>query len=56
MAAGKFDLAPKHIQRYIALDFTGYAATMVAWIYNMMEEYELVMNEIDKLQQLNLQI
>jgi len=50
MAAGKFDLALKHIQRYIALDPTGYAATMVAWIYNMMEEYELAINEMEKLE------
>jgi DNA-binding winged helix-turn-helix (wHTH) protein len=52
MAAGKFDLALKHIQRYIALDPAGYAAAMVAWIYNMMEEYELAIEEMDKLQQL----
>jgi len=52
MAAGKFDLALKHIQRYIALDPAGYAAAMVAWIYNMMEEYELAIDEMDKLQQL----
>ena len=53
MAAGKFDLALKHIQRYIALDPAGYAAPMVAWIYNMMEEYELAIDEMDKLEQLN---
>lgn len=53
MTAGKFDLALKHIQRYIALDPTGYAATMVAWIYNMMGEYELALGEIDKLQKLD---
>lgn len=52
MAAGKFDLALKHIQRYIALDPTGYAAPMVAWIYNMMEEYELAINEMEKLERL----
>jgi len=53
MAAGKFELALKHIQRYIALDPAGYAKPMVAWIYNMMEEYELAINEMDKLEQLN---
>jgi len=53
MAAGKFNLALKHIQRYIALDPAGYAAAMVAWIYNMMEEYELAIKEMDKLQQLD---
>jgi len=53
MAAGKFDLALKHIQQYIALDPAGYAASMVAWIYNMMEEYELAINEMEKLEQLN---
>jgi len=53
MAAGKFDLALKHIQQYIALDPAGYAAPMVAWIYNMMEEYELAIDEMDKLQRLD---
>ncbi len=53
MAAGKFDLALDHIQRYITLEPTGYAATMVAWIYNMMEEYELALVEMDKLQELD---
>lgn len=52
MAAGKFDLSLKHIQRYIALDPTGYAAPMVAWIYNMMEEYELAITEMEKLERL----
>jgi len=53
MAAGKFDSALKHIQRYIDLDPAGYAAPMVAWIYNMMEEYELAIEEMDKLQRLD---
>jgi DNA-binding winged helix-turn-helix (wHTH) protein len=53
MAAGKFDLALNHIQQYITLEPAGYAATMVAWIYNMMEEYELALGEMDKLQQLD---
>jgi len=53
MAAGKFDLALHHIQQYIALEPAGYAATMVAWIYNMMEEYDLALDEMDKLQQLD---
>jgi len=53
MAAGKFKLALKHIQQYIALDPAGYAKPMVAWIYNMMEEYELALNEMSKLEQLN---
>jgi len=53
MAAGKFDLAIDHIKQYIALDPTGYAATMVAWIYNMMGEYELAMKEMEKLQRLD---
>lgn len=53
MAAGKFDLALDHIKQYIALDPAGYAVTMVAWIYNMMGEYELALAEMDKLQQLD---
>jgi len=53
MAAGKFDRALNHINQYIALDPAGYAVTMVAWIYNMMGEYELALAEMDKLQQLD---
>jgi DNA-binding winged helix-turn-helix (wHTH) protein/tetratricopeptide (TPR) repeat protein len=53
MAAGKFELSLKHIQQYISLDPLGYAAPMVAWIYNMMEEYELAIGEMERLESLD---
>ena len=53
MAAGKFDLALQQIEHYKSLEPSGYAITTVAWIFNMMEEYELGLVEVDKLEQLN---
>jgi len=52
LAAQDFDLAIAHIQRYIELDPTGYALTSVAWVYNMMENYPVALQELTKLREL----
>lgn len=53
LAAGEFELSLKHTKKYIELDPEWYAVPMVAWIYNMMGEYDLALSELKKLQSIN---
>ncbi|NQZ24625.1 MAG: winged helix-turn-helix domain-containing protein [Colwellia sp.] len=52
LAAGKFERALSHTQQYIALDPSGYARPSVAWIHNMMQDYDTALLELAKLKQL----
>jgi len=52
LAAGRFERALIHTQQYMALDPSGYARPIVAWIYNMMQDYDAASLELAKLKQL----
>ncbi len=52
LAAEKFDLAIKHIQKYISLEPSGYAIPSIAWIYNMMEDYDVAIKQLKNLETL----
>ena len=52
LAAGEFERALSHTQQYIALDPSGYARPSVAWIHNMMQDYDTALLELAKLKQL----
>ena len=49
LAAGKFAGAIDHIQKYKNIEPTGYAVPSVAWIYNMMGDFDTAIKELNKL-------
>jgi DNA-binding winged helix-turn-helix (wHTH) protein/Tfp pilus assembly protein PilF len=52
LAAGNFAGAIEHIQKYKNIVPTGYAVPSVAWIYNMMEDFDTAISELNKLKTL----
>jgi len=52
LAAGKFTAAIEHIKKYKNIEPTGYAIPSVAWIYNMMEDFDTAIIELNKLKTL----
>lgn len=52
LAAGEFERALSHTQQYMALNPSGYARPIVAWIHNMMQDYDAAYLELAKLKQL----
>ncbi|MEW6991949.1 winged helix-turn-helix domain-containing protein [Colwelliaceae bacterium 6441] len=50
LAAEKFDLAIKHTRQYVDLEPSAYAVPSVAWIYNMMGDYQSAKKELSHLQ------
>ena len=52
LAAGKFKLAIQHIKEYKNLEPSAYAIPSVAWIYNMMEDFDTAIIELEKLKKL----
>ncbi len=51
LAAEAYELALLHTERYIDLKPEGYATSAVAWIYNMMGDYESALEELNNLKQ-----
>ena len=52
LASGNYELAIKHIKNYIHLMPNAYAIPSVAWVYNMMGDYDTALMELEKLKQL----
>lgn len=53
LAKKDFASAIVHIKHYIALDPKSYAIPSVAWIYNMMEQFDEALAEVDKINKLD---
>lgn len=49
LAKGNAELALKHLQIYTELEPKSYAVPSVAWVYNMMEDYDSALKEVEKL-------
>lgn len=53
LAKHNFDLAMKHTKRYVDLYPKSYAVPSVAWVYNMMEDYDKALIELKKVEEID---
>ena len=52
LARSEFELAMKHTRKYVDLSPEAYEIPTVAWIYNMMGDYQQALMELSKLEKL----